>query len=371
MRIIFNTDQIYLHGGIEKVMAEKANYFAQLPNAEVYIVTTEQESKPPCYPLDDNVKLIDLGINYNRQKSYFSAENLKKAILHFLRQKALFKKLQANVIISPNFNFDHYWLPFIKGKAKLIKERHSSRFYEEDQRKNGSFNKKLRYKFNDWIEKKYNHIVLLNPDEKLYVKTGNAVVIPNPVEIGPEIASLDNNVILAAGRISPVKAFDELIRSFALIAPEFPDWELHIYGDNYLNTREKLEILVKELNLEKQVKFKGSIPNLKEAMLNASIYAMTSQTECFPMVLLESLSVGLPIVSYDAPNGPRHILTDGEDGFMVNTKDQKQMAESLKKLMQNPQLRKEMGRKAKENGQRFEKSKVMKKWQEFLDLSDV
>src|SRR5690606_10062329 len=109
MKIIFNTDQVYLHGGIEKVMATKANHFASLPNTEVYIVTTEQRGIVPCYELDQRIRLIDLGVDYNRTKSYFSWENLKKVYRHFNKQNTLFKSLKPNAIISPNFNFDHYW----------------------------------------------------------------------------------------------------------------------------------------------------------------------------------------------------------------------------------------------------------------------
>ena len=77
MKIIFNTDQVYMYGGIEKVMATKVNYLASMPNMEVYIVTTEQGNRPSCYPLDTKIKLIDLGVNYNRTKSYFSIENMR------------------------------------------------------------------------------------------------------------------------------------------------------------------------------------------------------------------------------------------------------------------------------------------------------
>lgn len=366
MKVVFNTDQVYLHGGIEKVMATKANYFANIPGVEVFIVTTEQQNKPACYSLDLKIQLIDLGVDYNRSRSYFSKENLKKAVTHFKKQKALFKELEPDVIISPNFNFDHYWLPFIKGKAKLIKERHSSRYYEEEQRKSASFLKRLRFSFNDWIEKRYDHIVVLNSDEKEYVKSGNATVIPNPVEIPVESASLKNKQVLAAGRISPVKAFDELIRAWGYVTKVEPEWELHIYGEDYLNTQSQLERLIEELSLKSQVKFKGSVSDLKNTMLNYSIYAMSSETECFPMVLLESLSVGLPIVSYDCPNGPRNIISEKEDGFLVFERNPEKLAEGLLKLMGNQELREEMGRNAKIHSGRYETSEVMAKWWELL-----
>ena len=144
MKIIFNTDQIYLHGGIEKVMATKANYFAALPNVEVIILTTEQKKRTACYMLDARVKQIDLAINYNRSKSYFSAENIKKAVKHFFKQRKMLKKLQADILISPNYNFDHYWLPFIKPtKTKVLKEIHASGYDVPTQRKKASLLNRL------------------------------------------------------------------------------------------------------------------------------------------------------------------------------------------------------------------------------------
>lgn len=368
MKIVFNTDQIYLHGGIEKVMAIKANYWANIPGCQVYIVTTEQKKLPPCYQLNPQIKMIDLGVNYNRSISYFSWINLKKAVLHFKRQNALFNQLQPDVIISPNFNFDHYWLPFIKGKAKLIKERHSSRYGEEELRKNASFLQKLRFKINDGIDRRYTHIVVLNETEKQYVKSSNAVVIPNPTEPNSFTADLAAPRILAAGRISPVKGFDHLIQAWKLIHEEFPEWEVHIYGQDYLDTQKKLQASIDSNHLGKTVQFKGSVENLPETMTNYSLYAMTSQTECFPMVLLEAKSVGLPIVSYDCPNGPRHIIQHEKDGILVDNQNVKAFAQSLKRLMKDEALRWEMGKNAKLNSAEFSVERIMKQWSHLLDL---
>ena len=371
MKIVFNTDQIHLHGGIEKVMATKANYFVALPNVEVYVVTTEQKSLPPRYALNSRIKLLDLGVDYDRTKSYFSIQNLKKAKLHYKKQKAFFESLKPDVIISPNFNFDHYWLPFIKGNAKLIKERHSSRYQEEEQRQSASFLKRLKYKLSDWVERRYNHIVVLNGDEAQYVKTGNAAVIPNPIELSTLSADIHAKKVVAAGRISPVKNFGDLIKAWSFVKAEFPDWQLDIYGEDYLGTQAILESQIRENGLEDVINFKGSSEHMLEDMSKYSIYAMTSATECFPMVLLEALSVGLPVVSYDCPNGPRNIVTHGNDGLISPHHDVELLAENLQRLMGEEELRQAMGSAAKKNVLRFETLKVMQKWQKLLNLPDV
>ena len=371
MKIVFNTDQIYLHGGIEKTMATKANYLVNLPNVEVYILLTEQKKNSPCYPLDSKIKLIDLEINYNRNISYFSKENLIKAFKHFVKQRKFFKTLKPEVVISPNFNFDHYWLPFIASDAKVIKERHSSYFQDSEMPQNLSFLSKLKMMFNNRLDKSYDHIVVLNEDEKKYVNSGNAVVIPNAVLIPQQKAELNNKKIMAAGRIAPVKAFDQLILAWKIINENFPDWELHIYGEDYLGTQQQLQQLILNLNLEKSVSFKKSVDDLPKTMLDYSLYAMSSVTECFPMVLLESLSVGLPIVSYDCPNGPRNIVTDKEDGLLAKNKNPQDLADKIMLLINNEEDRKQMGVNAKNNCQRFEISEVMKLWCNLLNCPDV
>lgn len=362
MKILINTDQIYLHGGIEKVMATKVNYWSNLPETEVYIVTTEQKEKLPCYELDPRVKLIDLGVNYDRSKSYFSFQNLQKSISHYQKQKKVFKNLRPEIIISPNYNFDHYWLPLIKQKAQLLKERHSSRYLEEVQRKSGSFISKLKFAINDWIETKYDRIVVLNKDEVQYVKSNNAVVIPNPVELSNLRADVSNKRIIAAGRISPVKGFNDLIEAFSRAHVDFPDWQLHFYGQDYLGTQKQLQKQIGSLNLSQSIIFKGNVDHLPTIMANYSIYAMTSETECFPMVLLEALSVGLPVVSYDSPTGPRNILINGKDSYLVPYKKIDIFANRLKELMNDELLRKTLADQGVENVSRFSIETVMTKW---------
>lgn len=368
MKIVFNTDQIHLHGGIEKVMATKVNYWAKLPHVEVYIVTTEQQGKKPCYALDERVQCIDLNINYNRSKSYFSIENVKKAYLHYKKQKALFKQLNPDVIISPNFNFDHYWLPFIKGNSQLIKERHSSRYLEPQQRQNASILGKLKFQLTEWIESKYHHIVVLNDDEAKYVTTGNEIVIPNPIDPTPLQAHLQNKQVMAAGRIAPVKGFDQLIEAWKVVHQYAPDWQLHIYGDNYGSTRQELEELILKYQLQEVICFKRAVNNIPEVMTEYSIYALTSVTECFPTVLLEALNVGLPIVSYNCPNGPRNIITNGEDGILAKNQDVEDLANKINNLIKDSSKLETMSKKAKQNITRFSTEFVMQQWNNLINF---
>lgn len=368
MKIIFSTDQIYLHGGIEKVLAEKANYFADVCAYEVIILTNEQKGKKNCYSLSSKIQLRDLEINYNRSKSYFSLGNLLKIPRHFYKLDRFFRQVKPDVVIVSNFGFDTYFVPFLYKKTKKIKEFHSSRYFESQLRnQTTSFFKKKYNQLNDWVESKYQHLIVLNPDEVSYYKSNNVVVIPNPVSIPDEKASLLNKKVVAAGRIAPVKGFDKLIEAWKKVHAVVPEWELHFYGEDYLGTQKQLETLIRDYNLEKVIYFKGSSSNMVETFMDYSVYAMSSETECFPMVLLEALSVGLPIVSFDCPNGPRNIITNKEDGLLVENQSIEDLTEKILFLIENENKRIAFGIQAKGNSFKFSTSVVMQRWIDVLN----
>lgn len=367
MKIVFSTDQIYLHGGIEKVLAEKANYFADECGYDVIILTSEQKAQHPCYTLSSKIQLVDLAVNYQRNKSYFSLSNLAKLPNHLYKLNKILYQLKPDVVIVSNFGFDTYGIPFMYRKAKKIKEFHSSRYFEAIQRKEtSSFLKLIKYYFNDWIESQYHHLIVLNPDEVSYYKSNNVVVIPNPVSIPKGTASLTNKKVIAAGRIAPVKGFDKLIQAWRTVHTEAPEWQLHFYGEDYLETQKQLAILIKEHHLEKVIYFKGSSSNMVQTFMDYSLYVMSSVTECFPMVLLEALSVGLPIVSFDCPNGPRNIITNKEDGILVENQNIEELTEEILFLIENENLRMAFGVQAKANSFKFSTSVVMQQWTNLL-----
>lgn len=349
-------------------MSTKVNYFAEYTEYEVLIVTTEQLNRPPCYSLHKEVNLVDLSVNYNRSKSYWSYTNLRKAVFHFFRQRKLLRDINPDFIISPNYNFDHFWLPFIKPKnSKLIKELHSSRFQELDSRKQRGVLNFIYLKFHDWIESKYDRMQVLNSDEAKYRPFNNVVVIPNPIELNKKSANLCSTKVIAAGRIAPVKGFEHLISAWQIIHQTYPDWELHIYGDSYGDTRERLQEQIDLMFLQNVVQIKSSVQDLPDTMLDYSIFVLSSETECFPTVLLESLSVGMPIVSYDCPNGPRHIIEDGKDGLLIKERNAKKLAEGIISLIEDEGLRLNMGGIAKKNSVKFEVSVIMAKWLKLLE----
>ncbi|MBP0902472.1 glycosyltransferase family 4 protein [Mariniflexile gromovii] len=373
MTLVYITDQIYLHGGIERVLANKVNYFVNELNYEVHIITTEQKNNIPCYEIDSKVILHDLAINYNRNKSYFNPLNLIKVPKHYLSLKRKIKAIKPNVIVVCNFAFDFYFIPFVYPEIAKIKEFHSSRhFFHQKRLENKSLFTNFFNKINDYIESKYHCLVLLTTDEKKYYKSNNLLVIPNSIDkhLGKIANTGNSKKVISAGRIAPVKGFEKLINAWSLVAQKHPDWVLDIYGFGEKEYIKSLENLISSLNINDKIVLCGSTNNINEKMLDSAIYVMTSETECFPMVLLEAMSNGLPIVSFDCPNGPRNIFTNNVDGILVEQNNIKAFANAIINLIEAPEKRIFFGKNGHNSIEKFNTNKIMNCWRNlFIDVS--
>jgi glycosyltransferase involved in cell wall biosynthesis len=192
--------------------------------------------------------------------------------------------------------------------------------------------------------------------------------IPNasPFDVG-EPAALESRIVLAAGRLSHQKGFDRLVPAFATVARKFPDWQLHIYGKG--PDEGKLKQAVREADLDGKVILKGLVPGLEQAFQDASIYAMSSRFEGLPMVLLEAMSKGVPIVSFDCPEGPRQLVEHGSNGLLVPEGDVDALGAALLRLVEDAEERRRMGRAGLEAARRYTADAVVGQWEElFRDL---
>jgi len=367
VRILFIIDQVYLHGGIERVLSIKANYLASKEDNQVFIVTSEQQNKEHCYEFDAAIRFIDLDINYDRRRSYFHPVNLKKLPRHIKKTKVEIKKIKPDVVVVCSHSADTYFVPFIVKSIPKVKEFHYSKFIEEGKRKRPTFFKKMFFKYADYVESRYNKLVILNVDEAAYYKSNNTQVIPNPLTFYPKsISEVSTNIVITAGRIAHVKGYDILIDIWKIVFKTNPDWKLCIFGDGEPGYVQRLQDSINSAGLQNKVLLKGSTNNIKKEMLNASIFVMTSHNECFPLVLLEAQACGLPIISFDCPYGPRNIV-NANNGILVPQYDNEIFAKELTTLMKAENDRKKMGIHARENSKKYQLESIMGIWEDMFN----
>jgi glycosyltransferase involved in cell wall biosynthesis len=196
-------------------------------------------------------------------------------------------------------------------------------------------------------------------------------VIPNPVMVPEGLekkpAEPGRHMLLGLGRLRPVKRFDVLVRSFAKIAPKFPNWTLEIWGEGV--ERPRLEAQIEQLGMQEQIKLRGETRKPLEVMVTADLFALTSDFEGFPNVICEAMACGLPVVSVDCPFGPGAIIRDGIDGLLVKPGDEAALSSALERVMEDTALRHEMARNAPDVRKRLALDVVMSQWATVLDAA--
>jgi glycosyltransferase involved in cell wall biosynthesis len=189
--------------------------------------------------------------------------------------------------------------------------------------------------------------------------------MPNGVpDTGGHRAALDAKVVVAAGRVTPQKGFDRLLPAWAEVVRDHPDWELRIFGDG--PSTNKLRKQIAQLGIGDSARLMGFTPRLHEELARASLYVMSSRREGFPMVLLEAMAIGLPVVSFNCPTGPRDVIREGVDGHVVRNGDVHALAEAMKGLMADAGRRRAFGAAAIEGARRFELSTIVARWEDLL-----
>ncbi len=188
--------------------------------------------------------------------------------------------------------------------------------------------------------------------------------IPNAArDLGGARPDLDAHVVLGAGRLNRQKGFDLLVRAFARLAPSHPDWRLRICGQG--QEREELERLVAGHGLRGVAELPGP-RDLAEEIAKASVFVLSSRFEGFPLVLLEAMSVGMAVVSFDCPTGPRDLVQDGRSGLLVAANDVEALAAAIARMMDDEELRRRCAAAAPESVRAYSAEAVGRRWEELL-----
>jgi glycosyltransferase involved in cell wall biosynthesis len=197
--------------------------------------------------------------------------------------------------------------------------------------------------------------------------SGTRVVrIPNAVSpLTGGLADPTSTIVVAAGRLTNQKGFDRLLPAFEHVVRAHPEWTLRIYGSG--PHRGRLRRMITDRGLSNNVLLMGRAERMGEELAKASIYAMSSRFEGFPMVLLEAMSKGLPVVSFDCPRGPSDLITPGENGLLVPNGDIDGLADGLLELVGSEDRRRSFGAAALETAARYSIEAIGRQWDDLFD----
>ncbi|MBD8346832.1 glycosyltransferase family 4 protein [Dysgonomonas sp. HGC4] len=371
MKIVYCLIDSSQSGGMERSICSKANYLADVMGYDVTIVTTDRKYKANFFDFSSRIKFVDLEINYDELESLpiYKAlpTQLKKRRLHCLRLEALLNEIKPDISIS-TYTHELSILSEIKDGSKRIAEIHFSKPYKSIEYKSNSIpllkrviaivGEKRKHRY---INKYDAFVVLTEEDRKRWSEIKNVKVIPNSLSFYPSEQSLcTEKRIISVGRLTRQKGYPLLIEVWQIVAKKYPEWKLIIFGEG--EDKEMLNRMIREADLTSSISIYPPTNNIVKEYLKSSVYVMSSIYEGFGLVLTEAMACGLPCISFDCPSGPSEIIKDGEDGFLVETENIEGLAQKIILLIENEDLRIEMGQKAKVNAQRFLPEYIMPKW---------
>jgi glycosyltransferase involved in cell wall biosynthesis len=174
-----------------------------------------------------------------------------------------------------------------------------------------------------------------------------------------------SKVVVAAGRLKPQKGFDRLIEAFGPVADSHPDWRLHIYGKG--PRRSDLQRMIDERGSGDQITLMGWTDRLGSVLAEASVFALSSRFEGLPLVAIEALAAGLPVVAFDCPRGPRELVRDGENGYLLRNGDVTGYSAALSRLLEDEELRQRLGETARADAAAYEVHEIGGRWQRLID----
>lgn len=372
-RIAYCTPSLYIAGGVERVLTTKANYFADVLGYEIYIILTDGKGKEPYYKLSSKIKVIHLDINF---EELWHLSFLRKIPVYLKKQRVFKRKLTEVLMdIKPDITVsllrrEINFITSIKDGSKKVGEIHVNKLnYRNFEANDTNIVKELFSKW--WMRnllsklKKLDRFVVLSHEDKGYwYELDNVEVISNPLPFIPrKECTLDSHRVIAVGRYVYQKGFDLLLDAWKIVNKKHPTWELHVYGNGdktpYVEQVHHNDI--------KNCFLEDAVNNIDEKYAESSIFVLSSRFEGFGMVLAEAMSCGLSCVSFACPCGPKDMINDGIDGLLVENGNVEELANKICCLIENEDLRKEMGKRAKINIQRYKEENIMEQWQNLFN----
>lgn len=352
MKIDILTLDFSLGGGIERVVSNMATMFTCHKDYEVRVVSVFKKNEKPVFELPSSVQVY-----YLSNEKYELTSLWKKIKSNIALYKAIRTYNSDALIISTTTNVT-LWLSILNKtkNQKLIAAEHG--YYWAF----GAFTRFVR----KHTYKKVDVVTTLTRSEiSNYIPFVKKVVnIPNSLSFYPdENNNYNSKRVIAAGRAVVEKGFDQLLDVYISLGRKYPEWTFDLFlGDGYLLDRLKGQITEAPAN----VHLLPASKNLQHEFLNGEIYVCSSYTESFSMVILEAAACGMCIVTYDCPPGPREIIINDEDGIIVPLNDKAALEKAIENMINDPDKRVFLGKKAKQNIKKYLPSNVFTMWDELI-----
>lgn len=374
-KIVYCTPSLYMAGGVERVLTLKASYFAEVYGYNITIITTDGTDKDFFFSLSPKVKVVNLNIDFEEMWHH---PFFKRLLLYITKERLFKKKLTKELIcIKPDITIsllrrEINFLTDIRDNSKKIGEIHINRAHYRNftpNRTNPVKNLFAKY----WmcglvkrIKRLDRFVVLTEYDRQAWQDIPRVDVIPNPLPFYPDLDKAPRRKrVIAIGRYFDEKGYDLLLKAWAIVEKRCNDWELAIYGDGNKSYYEKI---ASSLNLDKRrCQLYNSIHEVQKEYLDSSLFVCTSRFEGFGMGIIEAMACGLPVVAFDCLWGPRSIITNTEDGVLVENGNVKKFAEAILYLIDNPEKLYKMSDNARKNVWRFNIESIALKWKKLFD----
>ena len=369
MKIIYCTHSTCNPGGMERVLLNKVTYLSQLPGWEVAVVTTDQHQRPPFYPFPEKVRMTDLEINYSEDNEKGAWKKitgyLRKRKEHKRKLTALLLKEKPDIVVSL-YPSESSFIPDIKDGSKKVLELHYCKFFRLQYGRKGLLGwiDKLRTRQDEQIVRRFDKfVVLTNEDRGYWGNLPNIEVIPNAaMHVSDAYSDVMNKRVIAVGRLDYQKGFDRLIQAWELVqyTGKFTDWKLDIFGQG--EWREMLQQMIDKAELQNTVCLNRPTKQIGEEYVKSDMLVMSSNYEGFPMVMIEAMACGLPVVSFDYKCGPKDIIQTGINGLLVPNGDIQALADAMMKVMEDEAYRKMLSLNARKVVDTYSEQAVMSQW---------
>lgn len=357
IRVCFFSGDITRSGGTEHVALQLANRLSENSAYNICFLSLTEQEEVPFYSISQKIKRYKL--NKKWIKPGLGYIPLIGKLKRFLKEEKI------DIIIDIDIVLDVLSLSAVRGtNTKVVSWEHFTADFELSVLYRRMI---LKYsvKRSDYV------VVLTDGDLKDYKeKLGRKTAISriyNPVSycLKKEPWYEREKIILTVCRLVPEKGTDYIAKIALNILNKYPQWQWIILGDG--PERNKLQQFIAENKLQDRLILKGYVKNVDDYLRKAGIFVLTSKLEGLGLGLLEAKEMMVPCVAFDVKMGPRELIHDNVDGYLINPFDCDEMTKKIEKLINDAELRKRFAENGFSCMDEFHIDKVVHQWEKLLE----